>query len=310
MPRTPVASKIRASASGSATPALGNELEPANLSPMTQQHECEIVRLLSCNKTMQDHIEQQNELISSLYSKLGDLKQEILFKGLNIDLPRGPEVQKPQKGLHVAIEGNIGAGKSFLVEKMRDLLKKHSPCIVIPEPVNQWTSFGTQKTNILQKMYDEPNLYSMIFQMVASITKVEELVEKDIEGVKLVERSLQAQKACFILLLYENKALTLDQKEILDRTIDLLLNYMPGVKPDLIIYLHTTPKAAMRRIITRGRKEEEGIEMEYLYRLHQQYEGWLRDPLFETPVITIFASDVNAVKPQEIVEKIIKFRSV
>ena len=29
--------------------------------------------------------------------------------------------------------------------------------------------------------------------MLASITKVEELVEKEIEGVKLVERSLQAQ---------------------------------------------------------------------------------------------------------------------
>ena len=40
MPRTPVASNIRASASGSAPLALGNELEPANLSPMAQQHEC------------------------------------------------------------------------------------------------------------------------------------------------------------------------------------------------------------------------------------------------------------------------------
>ena len=308
MPRTPVASKILASAaSGSATQPLGNVLEPSKISDQ------EIERILSCNGSQLAHIESQNELIASLYSKLGDLKQEILFKGLNIDLPRGPEVKGApwnQKSLHVAIEGNIGAGKSYLVEKMRELLNKHAPCIVIPEPVSQWTAFGTQKSNILQKMYDEPVLYSMIFQMVASVTKVEELVEKEIEGVKLVERSLEAQKACFIPLLYENKALTIDQKEILDRTIDLLLNYMPGVKPDLIVYLHTTPKAAMRRIITRGRKEEEGIEMEYLFRLHQQYEGWLRDPLFATPVITIFASDVNAVKPQEIVEKIIKFRTV
>ena len=234
-----------------------------------------------------------------------------MLKGLNIDIPRGPETASPQKGLHVAIEGNFGAGKSPLVRNMQQLLMKSTACIVIPESVNQWVAFGTQKTNVLNLMYSEPDKYSFLFQMVASITKVEELVEKEIEGVKLVERSLQAQQACFIPLLYENKAISLETKEVLDRTIELLLSYMPGVKPDLIIYLHTTPQAAMKRIITRGRPEESGIAIEYLARLHQKYEGWLRDPNFNTPVITVFASDVTAIiKPHELAEKIIKFRSV
>ena len=101
MPRTPVASKILASAaSGSATQSLGNVLEPLKISDQ------EIERILSCNGSQLAHIESQNELITSLYSKLGDLKQEILFKGLNIDLPRGPEVKGApwnQKSLHVAV---------------------------------------------------------------------------------------------------------------------------------------------------------------------------------------------------------------
>ena len=66
----------------------------------------------------------------------------------------------------------------------------------------------------------------------------------------------------------------------------------------------------MKRIITRGRLEEVGIEINYLARLHQKYEGRLRDPNSSTPVITVFASDVAAIKLQELVEKIIKFRSV
>ena len=302
MPRTPVAANIRAT-------VTGNTLEPEMMAQLTQ-HKNEIARLISCTTSMQEHITQQSELVASLYSKLGDLKRDILLKGLNIDIPRGPETASPQKGLHVAIEGNIGAGKSYLVRDMQQLLMKNTACIVIPEPVNQWTSFGTQKTNVLNLMYSEPDKYSFLFQMVASITKVEELVEKEIEGVKLVERSFQAQQACFIPLLYENKAISLETKEVLDRTIELLLSYMPGVKPDLIIYLHTTPQAAMKRIITRGRPEESGIEIEYLARLHQKYEGWLRDPNFNTPVITVFASDVTAIKPHELAEKIIKFRSV
>ena len=80
------------------------------------------------------------------------------------------------------------------------------------------TVHGTQKTNVLNLMYSKPDKYSFLFQMVASITKVEELVEKEIEGVKLVERSLQAQQACFIPLHYKNKAISLGTKEVLDRT--------------------------------------------------------------------------------------------
>ena len=224
MPRTPVAANIRAT-------VTGNTLEPEIMAQLTL-HKNEIARLISCTTSMQEHITQQNELIASLYSKLGDLKRDILLKGLNIDIPRGPETASPQKGLHVAIEGNIGAGKSYLVRDMEQLLMKSTACIVIPEPVNQWVAFGTQKTNVLNLMYSEPEKYSFLFQMVASITKVEELVEKEIEGVKLVERSLQAQQACFIPLLYENKAISLETKEVLDRTIELLLSYMPSVKPD------------------------------------------------------------------------------
>ena len=51
----------------------------------------------------------------------------------------------------------------------------------------------------------------------------------------------------------------------------------------------------MKRLIKRGRPEEAGIEINYLARLHQKYEGWLRDPNFSTPVITVFASEVAAI---------------
>ena len=87
MPHTPVASNIRATVSG-------NTLEPEMMGQLTQ-HKNEIARLISCTTSMQEHITQQSELAASLYSKLGDLKRDILLKGLNIDIPRGPEIQTP-----------------------------------------------------------------------------------------------------------------------------------------------------------------------------------------------------------------------
>ena len=92
MPRTPVASNICATVSG-------NTLEPEMMAQLAQ-HKTEIARLILCTSSIQEHITQQSELVASLYSKLGDLKWEILLKGLKIDIPRGPEIQIPQKGLH------------------------------------------------------------------------------------------------------------------------------------------------------------------------------------------------------------------
>ena len=117
MPRTPVASKILASAtSGSATQSLGNVLEPEKIS--------EIDRLLSCNGTQLAHIESQNELITSLYSKLGDLKQDILFKGLNIDLPRGSRRSPLEsKGLACCHRGKYRGGKILFGRKNERIIE-------------------------------------------------------------------------------------------------------------------------------------------------------------------------------------------
>ena len=58
MPRTPVAANIRAT-------VTGNSLEPEAMAQLTL-HRNEIACLISCTTSMQDHITQQNELISSL----------------------------------------------------------------------------------------------------------------------------------------------------------------------------------------------------------------------------------------------------
>ena len=89
MPHTPVAVNIRAT-------VTGNTLEPEMMAQLTQ-HKNEIARLISCTTSMQDHITQQSELVASLYSKLGDLKRDILLKGLNTIFQGGLKLHPPKR---------------------------------------------------------------------------------------------------------------------------------------------------------------------------------------------------------------------
>ena len=209
---------------------------------------------------------------------------------------------------HVVVEGTIGAGKSTLVNNIHPLLATHfGNSWIVPEPINHWLAYGSSKENVLKNMYTNPKQYSFLFQVVASVTKVKELVEvnQEVKGVKIAERSLEAQSKVFIPNLSHKNMLTIAEKEVLEEMIELML-LQNGVKPDLILYLQASPESVMKRIRMRNRTEENGITLEYLSELHERYENWLTDPEIKTPVIIINAEDITTVMPENVVKQIVQ----
>ena len=67
-----------------------------------------------------------------------------------------------------SIEGNIGSGKSTFL----NLLKVHVPQInVIPEPVAEWQKVS-QKYNLLDEYYKDPNRWAFTFQINAILSRM------------------------------------------------------------------------------------------------------------------------------------------
>jgi len=183
------------------------------------------------------------------------------------------------ENIHIAIEGNIGVGKTSFCE----LFAKTFPHITVcPEPINQWKSFGPHKINLLESYYSDPKNFAYDFQHVALITKVDQLLPFK-NSPKLVERSILAQSNVFIPLLVKNKNLTALQTEILLQSIK---NYSLFMKPDIIIYLKINPIEALQRVKKRGRKEENNLSLTTLEEIHNAYENWLKNET-TIPVITI-----------------------
>ena len=54
--------------------------------------------------------------------------------------------------LVVAIEGNIGVGKSTQVKRLQDLFEDDERVVVLPEPVDEWVDKG-----FLKAMYENAN---------------------------------------------------------------------------------------------------------------------------------------------------------
>jgi len=198
------------------------------------------------------------------------------------------------ENIHIAIEGNIGVGKTSFCE----LFAKTFPHITVcPEPISQWKSFGSNKINLLELYYSDPQKFAYDFQHVALITKLEQLLPFK-NCPKLVERSILAQSNVFIPLLVKNNNLTVLQTEILLQNIK---NHSLFIKPDIIIYLKINPVDALQRVKKRGRNEENNLSLNTLEEIHNAYENWLKN---ETNIPVITVENDQEIDPNSIFQKI------
>ncbi|XP_042737671.1 deoxycytidine kinase 2 isoform X1 [Lagopus leucura] len=213
-------------------------------------------------------------------------------------------------------ESFAAAGKSTLVR----LLEKHSDeWEVIPEPIAKWCNIQTsedeceelstsQKSggNLLQMLYDKPTRWAYTFQTYACLSRVRaqlkpisaKLHEAE-HPVQFFERSVYSDRYVFASNLFESGNINETEWAIYQDWHTWLLNqFQSEIELDGMIYLRTTPQKCMERLQKRGRKEEEGIDLEYLENLHYKHETWLYERsmrvdfenLKEIPILVL---DVN-----------------
>ena len=92
--------------------------------------------------------------------------------------------------------------------------------------------------------------------------------------VKIVERSIQNNRFCFLELARKSGTMTEAELVVLSQWYEFLERNMT-LDLDLIVYLRSTPSVAYQRMKKRNRSEESGAPEIYLERLHNAYEEWL-----------------------------------
>ena len=185
----------------------------------------------------------------------------------------------------ITIAGNIGAGKSSLVEKMSQQLNwqafyepvAHNPYLA--DFYNNMPAWG---------------FHSQVYFLTHRLRVYHDL--RECSNSVILDRSLYEDAEIFARNLYLNGNMAERDYQTYKALYQSLLNFLPT--PDLVIYLRASVKTLQQRIHLRGRDYERYINSEYLAQLNQAYESWITS-FSLCPVLTVPADNLDFVsRPQ------------
>ena len=164
--------------------------------------------------------------------------------------------------MHVAIAGNIGAGKTTLTK----LLAKHyrwEPQLedVVDNPY-------------LDDFYNQMERWSFNLQVYFLNSRFRQVLQIRESGKEIIQdRTIYEDANIFAPNLHAMGLMTNRDFENYRSLFELMESFVQG--PDLLIYLRSSIPNLVKQIHSRGREYENSISIDYLSRLNERYEAWI-----------------------------------
>jgi deoxyadenosine/deoxycytidine kinase len=181
----------------------------------------------------------------------------------------------------VAVAGNIGVGKSTLVEMLSNRLNWKP----FYEPVGE--------NPYLADFYRDMrawSFHSQVFFLTRRLRAHKDLIMHPTSVIQ--DRSVYEDAEVFARNLYMQN--NMRERDYLSyRELYLVLSeFLPP--PDLVIFLRASTDTLLQRISRRGRSYEQQIQAEYLDQLNLLYEEWI-DTFTLCPTLTVPADNLDYV---------------
>ena len=164
--------------------------------------------------------------------------------------------------MHVAIAGNIGAGKTTLTK----LLSKHYNWEPHYESVDE--------NPYLDDFYGEMERWSFNLQVYFLNSRFRQILEIRKSGKEIIQdRTIYEDARIFAPNLHAMGLMTNRDFKNYSSLFELMEQLVSP--PDLLIYLRGSISSLVGQIHKRGRDYENSISIDYLSRLNERYEAWI-----------------------------------
>lgn len=163
---------------------------------------------------------------------------------------------------YIAIEGNIGAGKTSLAQQISDdfnaklILERFADNAFLP------------------KFYTEPHRYAFTLEMSFLADRYQQISD-DLSQLDLFADFLVSDYDIYKSLIFSKITLPEDEFMLYRRLFHLM--YKDIAKPDLYVYLYQNTERLQANIKKRGRDYEQNIENDYLEKINAGYLEFLKN---------------------------------
>lgn len=188
---------------------------------------------------------------------------------------------------HIAIEGNIGSGKTTLATMLANDMDAR---LVLEQFADN---------PFLPKFYSDPEKHAFpleLFFMAERYHQLKNLKEQDLFKPQIVSDYFFVKSK-----LFAQNNLKKDEMQLFNRLFDIMLSSLS--KPDLLVYLYSDVVRLQQNIKNRGRDFEQNISDEYLQNIQDKYLDFLRKQS-DFPVLLLDVTNVDFVADKNIYDKI------
>lgn len=189
--------------------------------------------------------------------------------------------------MHIAIAGNIGAGKTSLT----NLLAKHY----------KWEAHFEDVIDnpYLDDFYNHMERWSFNLQVYFLKSRFKQLIQIREDNKNVIQdRTIYEDSNIFAPNLHAMGLMTRRDFDNYLSLFDLIENLIQG--PDLLIYLRSSIPNLVNKIHKRGRSYENTISIDYLSRLNERYEAWI-STYDKSPLLIIDVDNLDFVeKPEDL----------
>ena len=194
---------------------------------------------------------------------------------------------------YIAIEGNIGAGKTSLATRIAG---EFNARLILEQ---------FEENAFLPKFYDNPEKYAFPLELTFLAERYQQLKDQ-LSARDMFKTFTIADYFIYKSQIFASKNLSGDELSLYTRLFNIIEAVLP--KPELLVYLYLDIEHLKKNIRLRGRSYEQNIQAGYLEKIQEGYLSFLRQQQ-KMRILVIDTNNLDFVNRREDYHKILEIIS-